>query len=173
MKSNRLQTTDYRLQTGFTLVELIIYLGIVALLLTSVSYLIIDLMSGQTGSRADEEVNYNVRLIADRLAADIAAAQQIVSLTSDRLTLDLPGDDVTYEFPSGRTVLTRLVGSGDPTVVNTGPVDVSGSFTDRSLFTRSRNVGVGLSVVYRNPGNLSDYQASSTIEFAIELRGRK
>ena len=110
MKSNRLQTTDYRLQTGFTLVELIIYLGIVALLLTSVSYLIIDLMSGQTGSRADEEVNYNVRLIADRLAADIAAAQQIVSLTSDRLTLDLPGDDVTYEFPSGRTVLTRLVG---------------------------------------------------------------
>src|SRR3989344_1665551 len=98
---NKLKATSYKLQAGFTLVELIIYLGIVALLLTSVSYLIIDLMSGQTSSRADEEVNYNVRLIAGRLAADIAAAQQIVSLTSDRLTLDLPGDDVTYEFPSG------------------------------------------------------------------------
>lgn len=158
---------------GFTLIETIIYLAIVAVLLTGVSYLAVDLLGGQVSSRTDREVAYNVRLIADQLASDIASARQIDSLTNDRLALDLPGGGIVYEFPVGRRVLTRQVGVNAPMVVNTGLVSVRGSFTDRSYADRSRNVGVSLTVAAANPGNLTNYRASSTLEFAVELRGRK
>ena len=173
MIGNRLPITDYRLPTGFTLVELIIYLAIVAVLLTGVSSLAVDLLGGQVSSRADREVAYNVRFIADQLASDIASARQIDSLTNDRLALDLPGGSIVYEFPAGRHILTRQVGGGEVVVVNTSDVSAAGSFADHSFGDESYHVGVNLAVASANPGGVVGEGSTSTLEFAVELRGRK
>lgn len=168
----KLTATSYKLQAGFTLVELIIYIGIVSIVLTSLSYLILDIIGGQVSSQADREVNYNVRHLSTQLATDIRAAESITSITADSLTLSLPGDDISYQF-DGNGLLTRQVAAGDPAVVHTSAVTTNGSFTDQSYGSRSQHVGISFTVEYKNPSNRVDYSASSTATFSVELRGKK
>lgn len=160
-------------QSGFTLIETIIYLAIVSIILISISYLIIDIIGSQTKSIAGNEVNHNIRFMSDYLAKDIRSAQTISSLTSDTLVLTMSGDDITYNFDVGNLTLTRQVGVAVAEDLNTPQVEVMGSFVDRSYTTRSINVGVTLTVEYKNPSGLSDYAADSTSNFSFELRGRK
>jgi len=158
---------------GFTLIELIIYLAIVSIILISISYLILDILGGQTKNYAKQEVNHNLRFISDNLIKDIKKAQDIDSLASDTLVLTMPGDDVTYNFDSINNKLTRQLGIAAPVDLNTNWVEISGSFSDLSYLARAKNVGINLEINYKNPGNLPDYNASTTIEFSVELRGRR
>ena len=169
--------TSYKLQVtredGFTLIELIIYLAIVSLILVSLSYLILDIMGGQTKSYANQEINQNLRFISNYLTKDIKATQDIGSLTSETLVLILPGDDITYHFDAINNTLTRQLGSTDPVNLNSDRVETTGSFTDLSYTYRNKNIGIFLVINYKNPSNLSDYNASTTANFSIELRGRR
>jgi len=160
-------------QSGFTLIETIIYLLISSAILVSISYLILDIIGGQTKSFAGGEVNHNIRFISDSLAKDIRSAQDINSLIPATLVLTMPGDNITYNFDAGSLTLTRQVGSGSVENLNTDAVEATGSFADHSYNARSKNVGVTLTIEYKNPSNLSDYVASTTSIFSLELRGRR
>lgn len=158
---------------GFTLIELIIYLAIVSIVLVSISFLIIDILSGQTKNNSNQEVNHNLRFMVNLLAKDIRSAQDISSLSSSQLVLTMPGDDITYTFVALDSTLTRQLGINPAEVINTNLVEVIGNFTNLSYGSRSRNVGTSLTVTYKNPGNLPDYNVSVTSEFSTELRNRK
>lgn len=173
-----MQNIKYKIQnikkSGFTLIETIIYLAIVSIILISISYLIIDIIGSQTKSIAGNEVNHNMRFITEALSKDIRSAQAIgIPVTPDTLVLTMPGDDITYNFDAGNLTLTRQVGAAAAEDLNTTQVEVTGSFVDRSYTTRSINIGVTLTVEYKNPSGLSDYAADSTSNFSFELRGRK
>jgi len=165
------QITNHK--QGFTLIELIIYLAIVSIILISISYLILDILGGQVKSYANQEVNHNLRFISNNLIKDIKKAQDIGSLASDTLALTMPGDDITYNFDSIDNKITRQLGVATPVDLNTNRVEVLGSFSDLSYLSRAKNVGINLEINYKNPGNLPDYNASTTAEFAVELRGRR
>ncbi|OGY47110.1 MAG: hypothetical protein A3J62_02205 [Candidatus Buchananbacteria bacterium RIFCSPHIGHO2_02_FULL_38_8] len=158
---------------GFTLIEMIIYLAIVAMVLTAISYLILDIISGQTTSFTDQEVNYNLRFISNNLIKDIKSAQDISSLSGETLVLTMPGEDITYNFNSVDNKLTRQLGSAEPINIHSDQVEVNGSFSSLSYLSRAKNVGIHLEINYKNPDNLSDYNASTTVDFAVELRGRR
>ncbi len=160
-------------QRGFTIIELIVYLAIASIILVSISYLIIDIISGQTKSVADREVNYNARIIGQVVSRDIRAAAGIGSLTNDTMTLAMPGDDITYTFDAGSSSLTRQIGTATAEVVHGDAVTVTGTFSDLSRFGRSKNVGVELLVSYKNPDNLSDFNATTSLSFSTQLRGIK
>lgn len=160
-------------QAGFTLVEMIIYLAIVGVVLVSISYLILDIIGGQTKSDAGQEVNYNIRFISDQLNSDIAAAQDIGGLTGDTLNLNMATDDVIYSFDSTNNTLVKKVGAGASTTISTSAVDVTGSFTNNSFGNRSRNVGINLEINYKNPDNLPNYNSSTTAAWSVELRRRR
>ena len=173
MLNQELRIKNQESRTGFTLVEVIIYLAIVSTILVSISYLIIDIISGQTKSLAGAEVNYNIRFISAQLARDIKSAQNIGSISADTLVLALPGDDITYNFDAGNQKITRQLGVATPEDLNTTQVEVTGSFDDNSYLQRSKNVGIGLTVVYKNPSNLPDYNVSSIITLSLELKGKR
>ncbi|OGY45136.1 MAG: hypothetical protein A2729_00065 [Candidatus Buchananbacteria bacterium RIFCSPHIGHO2_01_FULL_39_14] len=161
------------LNRGFTLVETIIYVAIVSIILVSISYLILDILGSQTKNTAQLEVSYNLKTIANFLRQDIKAAQNINSLSGQTFNLAMAGDDITYNFDLGNRQITRQVGSLSPAVINTNQVMINGSFFDFSYLARSKNVGINLMIEYKNPDNLPDYNASTTIDFAVELRGRR
>lgn len=163
----------YKIGQGFTLIETIMYLAIVSIILVSISYLIIDILGGQTKSVAGTEVNYNIRFMSDIISKDIRAAQGIDSLAIDNLVLTMPGDDITYIFDTNSLTLTRQVGAAAVEELNTFRVEVTGSFIDRSFTTRSNNIGVEIIVNYKNPENLPDYRSTATSTFSLELRGRR
>lgn len=158
---------------GFTLIEMIIYLGIVSIILVSISYLILDIMGGQIKSYAGQDVNQNLRFVVNYLIKDIKSAQDFGSPASHTLVLTMSGDDITYNFNSADNSLTRQLGAASPVNLNSDRVEVTGAFTDLSYNGRTKNVGVDLIVEYKNPNNLPDYNASTTSNFSVELRGRK
>jgi prepilin-type N-terminal cleavage/methylation domain-containing protein len=160
-------------KSGFTLIEVIVYLGIVSIILVSISYLIIDIISGQSKSNAGQEVNYNIRLINNYLVRDIGAASAIVSLSASNLVLDSVGNTITYNFDAINKKLTRQLNSDSPVDLNTNKVEIVGSFTDLSYLNRAKNIKVNLTVDFKNPGNLPDYRYSFPAEFSVELRGRR
>lgn len=163
----------YNLKSGFTLIEMIIYISIVGIILVSISYLILDIISGQTRGYASNDVNQNIRFISSILTKDIKAAQDISSIAADTLVLTMPGDDITYNFDALNNKLTRQLGIATAEDINSTRVDVSGSFTDLSYLTRAKNITIELIVEYKNPSNLPDYNASTTVNFSVELRGRR
>ena len=131
---------------GFTLIEMIIYLAIVAMVLTAISYLILDIISGQTTSFTDQEVNYNLRFISNNLIKDIKSAQDISSLSGETLVLTMPGEDITYNFNSVDNKLTRQLGSAEPINIHSDQVEVNGSFSSLSYLSRAKNVGIHLEI---------------------------
>lgn len=161
------------MKKGFTLIELIIYLAIVSTVLVSISYLIIEIISGQTRAIAFQEVNQNIRFISQIVTKDIREAEAIGSLSADSMTLTMPGDDIIYTFEPVDLTLTRQLGVSAAEVLNTDRVEATGTFSDLSFTTRSANVGVELIIEYKNPDNLQDYKASTTVNFSSELRGRR
>ncbi len=167
------RTLIHRKGAGFTLIELIIYLGIVGMILVSISYLILDIMVGQATNYADQEVNYNFRYIADILTDDIKSSQDIGSLTNSNLVLIMAGDDIIYNFDETNKILSRQVGDAAPLSVNNENIEIIGNFTDFSKMGRTKNVGIHLNISYKNPGNISDYNSTTTVDFAVELRGRR
>ena len=167
------KTYHLKPQQGFTLIELIIYIGIVSIILVSISYLIIDLISGQSSNTARQEVNQNVRFISSTISRDIRAAQAITSITADTLVLAMSGDDVTYNFDVGNLDLTKQVGAGLVEILNSSRIEISGNFSDQSYDSRTQNVRVDLTVSYYNPDNLPDFNASTNSIFSVELRGRR
>lgn len=158
---------------GFTLVEMIIYLAIVSTLLVSISYLMLNLLAGQAKSNARREVNYNLQFVSDQLNRDIRLAKDISSLSPSTLILSLPTKIITYNFDAAAKKLIRQLNSEPLADVNTGWVEVTGGFANLSKSQRTKNVGVSLLLVYKNPGNLPDYNASTTADWAVELRGRR
>ena len=51
-------------------------------------------------------------------------------------------------------------GASEPVRLNSKQVSVTGQFVDYSFGTRAQNFGIELTVTYRNPDNISDYQAT-------------
>ncbi|MDD2807539.1 MAG: type II secretion system protein [Patescibacteria group bacterium] len=161
-------------KSGFTLIETIIYIAIVASILLSMSYLIINIVGGQSSNNSKSEVNYNVESISSLMRRDFRSAKKINSLTSDRITVEeSSGQQITYTFDNLTKSISRAVESLPAQDLNTSLVAVSGQFSDLSYLTRSKNIGVALTIEYKNPDNLAEYQTSSSIEFAVELRGVK
>jgi prepilin-type N-terminal cleavage/methylation domain-containing protein len=169
--SDKRQGASYR--PGFTLIETIIYLAIVSIMLVSVSYLILDIMSGQSRNEARLEVNYNLRFISQQLNKDIASAAGIASLTASDLVLNLPSNNIIYNFDDLNKKLTRQVAGQPAVALNTDQIEVRGNFFDLSYLPRSQNVGVNLFIDCKNLNNRSDFNASTSANLAVELKGRR
>ncbi|NUM25493.1 MAG: type II secretion system protein [Candidatus Buchananbacteria bacterium] len=160
-------------QSGFTLIELILYLAIVSIILVSISYLMLDMLSGQTKNYTSQDINQQLRFISNIITKDIRAAQDITSISDDNLVLTMPGDDITLHFDTANSTLTRQVGFSNLIILHDTSVKVTGVFADQSYDARTKNVAVTLRLEYDNPSNQPEYAASTTAIFSAELRGRK
>jgi hypothetical protein len=130
-------------------------------------------MGSQSKNYAFKEVDQNLRFISNNLTRDIKAASAITSLSSTTLVLALSAGAITYNFDGANKKITRQVGSNPAADLNSGQVEVLGSFSDLSYVNRTENIGIHLGVNYKNPDNLPDFRGSAQIDFAVELRGRR
>ena len=158
---------------GFTIIETILYIAIVSMMLVSITSLIIDVMGGQMKTSTYQDVTYYERFIVNQLMKDIRNASNVSTLTSSTLVLTQPGGTITYNFNSLNNQLTRQVGSGTPVELHQSTLAVAGSFIDQSYAGRTKTVGVNLQLVFYNAGGREEFTANSTVQFAVELRGRR
>ena len=96
---------------GFTLIELIIYLAIVSVILTVISYLMLDIVSGQSQTVSEQEVIYAVRSVSRIVTRDIQSAQAISSFSPSSITPASPQGPIIYTLDATAKKLLRQAGA--------------------------------------------------------------
>lgn len=165
---------------GFTLIELILYMGLVALFLTAATTSLWDIILGNVKSSVHQEVQENMRYAAHRIQFEVRNANSVnasssfgVNLASDPtrvLSLSAPSPDDPTQFRVSSGALQIKRGSGNWTSLTSQAVEV----TDLTLLDlsdgSSENVKFAITVKYRNPSGRSQWEKEATFNGAAQLR---
>ncbi len=119
-------------QSGFTLVELLITMGLLGIFLVTMTTIFAASIDVQTRSNSYSAVNADGRYLMARLDYDIARASAVTTpaslgSTSTSLALTIGGSTYTYALSGSALQLTSPAGSGSLT--GTGDTATNVSFT--------------------------------------------
>lgn len=145
---------------GFTLVELLIYMGILAILIYVLTDILYSFVSTQLSSESNAEVTQDGRFIYSRLIYDINRAQSVSSpsalgQSSNNLSLVINGTNYSYSVgtPSGDLEIT----------------DNTGTYTLNSPDTEITNLQI---TRIGNVNGKHTFQIDFTVRSTIPLNGR-
>lgn len=101
---------------GFSLVELLIYMGLLTMLVVVFTEIFISITDNQLSSRNTSNVAIDGRYIYSRFIYDVNRAQSIVSPVdfaspSSSLTIVIDGQNYTYSIDNDNLVITEATGS--------------------------------------------------------------
>lgn len=176
MNSGKIQNKKGSKKLGMSLIELLLYIGLLAGLIVVVSDAFISLSKGRGQSEARSEVNAAIRFSAEKIRQDIKGATVVVApvlgTASSTLNITVGGTAVVYTVSGGQ--LLQTVGTASPTLV-TGP----GVFVNTLMFTRLENyntqtsatttsIQIFMSMKYN--ATSSDWTYSDNISTSASLR---
>lgn len=100
---------------GFTMIELLIYMGLLVILILIFTDIFVSIIDNQMGSRNTSNVANDGRYIYSRFIYDVGRAEQIIEpstfgSTSANLKLLINSEEVTYSILNGDLLITDTVG---------------------------------------------------------------
>jgi type II secretory pathway pseudopilin PulG len=154
----KIRTKELRqIERGFTLIELILYMGMLSILMTVLSAIFGTILDVQTESASTSSVDQDGRYILSRLTYDFNASHPTVLITPDT-----PGAIAqTLELQLNNEVSDTFYSiDGNDNLVKTGP---AGTFTLNSYDTKITNFTV-------TRLGLNDSQDTVRVNFTLESR---
>lgn len=162
-----------RTSVGFTFIELLLYISLVAIFVTGAVSFTFDILDGREKSFQRQLVEQNARAALARITYEVRRARNIVSVSGGQLVLDNgSGATTTLDLALGRVRLTT--GGAGPFPLTSNEVVVTNlTFTDlRSVDNNTKDIRVGLAV-RQQPGTvLGPVLAETTMGTAVELNGQ-
>lgn len=174
---------------GFTLIELIIYVGIAAAVLVLIVNFSWNVIGSGVKVNVSSELTQNGRLAMEKLTQEIHAAEDIVTGSSTFashpgvLTLDLAGSgtDVifdTYEKSvtvGGSAVTIRKLrfkdGSADYVDITSDKIDLTNFvLTNLTRNNEAANINIEMTLEYVNPGEDPERERDLEIETSVSIR---
>lgn len=116
-----------RIQQGFTLVETLIYMGLLSIFVLIISDIFLSVLESKTESTGTASIEQDGRFMIARLTTDINRASSITSpaamgATSSSLSLVINGATYSYAVVGGKLQITSPAGvdslSGPGTTIN-------------------------------------------------------
>ncbi|EKD96498.1 MAG: hypothetical protein ACD_24C00022G0005 [uncultured bacterium] len=165
-------------EEGFTLIELILYLGLIAILLSGIIFFTWNVILGGTKSNIQLLVNQNIRFASKRISYEIRNALSINSLSANELCLASSdtvrnptriytnGNDLRIAWGGGSTNCTGM--TTDQLLTSSGLVSSDISFNDRSTIGTSQNVEYTLTV--SSNSDRQEWQHSRVYTETVEIR---
>lgn len=161
---------------GFTLIELIIYIGIVAGILLVAFNFGWEIIYGNVKSQAIREVQQNTRFVIEKITESVLATSNINSPapgnSSNFLSLamqDLSLDPTIFEVADEKLMVTQEV-NGPYELTNDRVRVTNLQFTNVSYAGTPGTVRIRMTIEHVNPNNISQYEASLETEDTISLR---
>lgn len=116
MINNIQKSINKKQNSGFTLVELIIYMGLLTMLILIFTQIFTSILDNQLSSESNSQVAEDGRYIYSRFIYDVNRAQAItlpanLGDTSSSLILTIDGQTYTYASDSGNLIITEPTGS--------------------------------------------------------------
>jgi type II secretory pathway pseudopilin PulG len=176
-----METKNYK---GFTLLEALLYIAVLAIIITVVGSFFLWVIRSNTKARVVRETLDNSRRAIETMSYEIKEAESIYSPTtdSDQLSLEttkhLPtGEETSYiDFFLCGDRLCMKKESQDPTAttpliaLTSDQVEVS-KFVFTQITTGSvPSVQIDLKIDYKNPNNRQEYQSSVETVSTVSMR---
>lgn len=167
---------------GFTLIEILLYVGLVALFLTAATSAAFTFIFGNTKSDVEQEVQENLRYAVYRINFEIRNANSVnagsafgVNFATDpALILSLSTSDPSRNPTDFRVSGGALqLGKGSPetwTSLTSSAVEVTNLIFTNLSDSASENVRFTVTVKYRNPSGRQEWEKSATFEGAAQIR---
>lgn len=111
-----------RVQFGFTLIELILYMALVSIILSALVPFALDIIGGSTKSSVQQEVFSQGRFVSERIKNEIRQASGITTVGNTTLTL-------TNFSPDTNTVISLTGGKMTVNKNGLGAVDLNSNDT--------------------------------------------
>lgn len=173
MMKNNLQPTTYNPQpkSGFTLIELILYIALLSIFVTGAVLFSLDVVYGREKAFQQQVVEQSSRSTLARIAYEIRRAEKVNSLSATSITLENGANDTTISLVAGQVQITTE-GVG-PYNLTSNQVYVDNlTFSDESSNANSKTIGISVTsrqAVAAVPGQ---FQADITISESVDLNGQ-
>jgi len=157
---------------GFTLIELIVYVALVAIFITGAILFSWDVIYGREKSFNQQIVQQNARAALLRISYEIRRAQDIQSVSPTQLVLESGGSQTTIELV-GQTIRFTSGGFGPYDLTSNQAVITDLLFTDlTSLENDAKNIGVNFTMSQAEPAASGQLTAETQVSGAVELEGQ-
>lgn len=168
-------------KVGFSLIELLLYIGLVAIFLAAATTSLWDIILGNVKSGVHQEVQENLRYATHRIQFEIRNANSVnpgsgfdINLATNPLeevSLAVPAPNNPTEFRISGGVLQIKRGGGSWTALTSSALEVTDlTFTDLSDAGSYEYLEFTVTVKYRNPSGRSQWEKEATFRGAVQLR---
>jgi len=163
------------LQKGVTLLETILYIGIVTIFLSAIIPFAWNIIQGGAKNSTQQEVFTQGQYVADRITYEIRNASDINSVSPTQISLATatPGTNPTI-ISLNAGVINMQQGVASPVALNSANTKVTSlNFTNySSLDGKTQNIQFvfTMSANYVGAGTRQEYNGSVTMEGSAEVR---
>jgi len=159
---------------GFTLVEVLIYIAVIGLVVTSFITFAISISSSRSKTYVVQEVQANTRTALDLISQKVRAAEDVVTPSegnsTSTLELDMPDTADNLVFSVIGNILNITEGVADPVPITSDEVSVSNlSFTNLAVTGERDNIRVEMTIEYSGEGS-KEYEYSQSLQTAVSIR---
>lgn len=158
---------------GFTFIELLLYVGIIALVMGSLVPAAWEMIGGQAKSNSNSEMYAQMRKISDRIKYEIRNASGITTVTATSISLAsaTAANNPTVIDQAGQFL--RIKQGAGPTVnLNSPDNTISGLiFTDyTSGDNKTKNIQFVFTLSQNYPSGRQEFVGFTTVEGDAEIR---
>ena len=163
------------LKSGFSLLELLIYITILSILMVVISNSFISLSKGQGQTQARSEVDASIRFANELIRQDLKNASIVsvptLGVPSTSLTLTRGGVVIVYDVSGG--ILRRKEGLATPVNVTDLNITVSNpTFTrienTNTVFNKT-NIAIKIFMTFSYNSTSSDWTYSTSLQNTVSL----
>jgi len=158
--------------TGFTLIEILLYMGILVTVLVIMIGFLWNIIFGSLKETSYQEVQQNGRFALAKITQEAKKATGINSplpgSSSNNLSLLMAaGVTTTFDVVDGKLRITQ---NGSSSYLTSDQVIVSNlQFTNLSYFDTPGTIRIEMTIDHINPGARTEYEASINLKSSITL----
>lgn len=163
-------------KSGFTLIELAIYIAILSIVTIVVADSFLILNKGRGGVEAKSELNSNFRFATEKIKRDISTASNLVTpdttaASTTLLNLIVSGSSVKYTLNNNR--VTRQVDSSPFEYITADTVKVTSLYFNRleniNTVLNKKRISVEINIAGSYNSASSDWQYSQDSKTSVDL----
>lgn len=154
-------------EKGFTFIEVILYVALISIFLTGAVYFAWDVIYGRVRSKTQQELAANIRLVAQRIQAEIRNADDLVSISVSVLELDSGVLGTTTIFLDQGIV--KISQSGITSDLTNSDIEVTQlQFFDLGTEDAgSKNINFSIAARYKNPAQKKEWEKNYNLNTSV------
>ncbi|MFH1522567.1 MAG: GxxExxY protein [Patescibacteria group bacterium] len=162
-------------QSGFTLIETLIYMAIISIVVTSLVFFSISISNSNVKVYVIQEVQANARTAIDIISQKIRLAEDVINPSegeiSNVLVLDMPNSSSNLTFESVSGVLSIGETGTGTTTITSDEVNISNlEFTNLAAPDEKDNIRIEMGIEYNNTGSDIIHTYEQEIKTSVSLR---